>query len=78
VQVAWLLWRSGLGEIRDPNALFSSAIQSIFSAVYLGRFFYQLSYDQVGILNLNGIQFFKFIKKTEKFLKTWNFLILKI
>jgi len=58
VQVAWLLWRSALGEIRDPFALRVTVIQTVVIAIVVGLIFLQLNYDQTGIRNLNGIKFF--------------------
>ncbi|KAI3390166.1 hypothetical protein SNEBB_001838 [Seison nebaliae] len=56
-ELGWLLWRSFFELIRQPFALRMRIMQAAFIGLLLGFIFFQLTINQTGIQNFNGISF---------------------
>ena len=56
-QFRWLLWRSGLAQMRNPLASYVAIIQTVVISIIFGLIYLRLKYDQAGIQNMNGVLF---------------------
>nr|UOU03358.1 ATP-binding cassette subfamily G-like 7 [Brachionus rubens] len=56
-QFVWLFWRQLLSTLREPLATRILIVQSIVFGLFLGFTYYQITFDQAGIQNINGLLF---------------------
>lgn len=56
-QLKWLMWRDSKNTYRDPRETQITFIQTILFAVFFGLIYLQITLDQTGVQNINGVIF---------------------
>jgi Na+/H+-dicarboxylate symporter len=56
-QLVWLIWRSFISSLRNPNETRIMVLQTIFIAIMFGLIFLRIELNQKGVQNINGVLF---------------------
>ncbi|CAF0898548.1 unnamed protein product [Brachionus calyciflorus] len=56
-QLGWLLWRNSMGIIREPFTFKIQVFQTLIVSLLFGLIYLRLSYDQKGVMDMNGYLF---------------------